>query len=239
MSFNFQKKISSGYIVWFSGLNKKVQLLYIVYSVKHVELTVHWKLLFIASSFVLWLLLFHTAELTRTSYRYNRNKWRGNAYKSRLRAITVCEFLGYFVLQEKRNISNTIKICEDAKNLANYTILPRKPAKTEAVGLNIAGSWLVKYLVKLGSDCFGTISAVCVVSLHVWNIITRHFNTAHNKHEQAKTMAPSKTLQKKESQPVWSHQDIHESIQHSWHSIDHGKRARHWTTWSTWGKQGG
>lgn len=129
--------------------------------------------------------------------------------------------------------------CEETCQLYDITQKTTKPAKTEAVGLNIAGSWLVKYLVKLGSDCFGTISAVCVVSLHVWNIITRHFNTAHNKHEQAKTMAPSKTLQKKESQPVWSHQDIHESIQHSWHSIDHGKRARHWTTWSTWGKQGG
>lgn len=86
--------------------------------------------------------------------------------------------------------------CEENCQSYNITQKTTKPAKTEAAGLNIAGPWLVKYLVKVGSDCFVPISAVCVVSLHVAETLLPDVVTRHTTHTSKQNHGPKQNITK-------------------------------------------
>lgn len=76
------------------------------------------------------------------------------------------------------------------------------------------------------------LSSLCGDYLHV----TIHINTTHTSKQNH---SPKQNITKEIKPTCLIPSGQSWQISHSWHSIDHRKRAHHWTTWSTWGKQGG
>lgn len=122
--------------------------------------------------------------------------------------------------RKKWNILNTRKIFEDVKKLASQTQITTKPAKTEAVGLN-CGLLMGQIPGKSWKWLLGTISAVCVVSLHVTGTSSPDIWTRHTTNTSKQNHGPKQNITK-EIKPT--------CLIPSRHSWEHSTQlAQHWS----------
>lgn len=108
------------------------------------------------------------------------------------------------------------------KKLANHTISPRKPQSQLKLKQLVWTGLLISQIPGKGWKQFlwNYLSSLCGQFACHWSIITRHFNTAHNKHEQA-NHGPKQNITK-EIKPT--------CLIPSRHSWEHSTQlAQHWS----------